>query len=564
VRSGNRLAGTLAITPKRGVEKGCALVAAEQRQLTQGLTEKGYRRLVEQSPDGICVYADGRVAFVNDAGVRLMLADSSDQLVGRPITDFVVGESLPAMNSGVAALREVGDCTGQYPAQMIRADGTLLPVEVVVVLTVWNDEPAYQVITRDVSARHATDTVLRYQAGLVNHVSDAIIATTSTGTVTSWNPAAETIYGRSAAEAHGRPIGELVGAAMDPVAIVASGGILHDSHRSAEGAPLDVRVSAAVMADGYVFVCCDLTALRRAEQHFEAVVDSMTEGIVVIGKDRRIKSINPAAVRIMGGTGPEFVGSDFFALTDPFPFYDADGVNIPPAERPAVAVLRDGIPFSNQVCGFDQFGDERIWLMSSCRLLNPDMPGQSDMLMSFLDITAERKTADKVMFYATHDALTKLPNRVAVLRRLRKALAAKDEGEPLRWVLFIDLDDLKATNDTLGHTVGDELLRAAATCLRRVVASEDVVGRLGGDEFVVQVCRDLTRAEIDEMIDCMRTELATPVDLGSTRAAINASIGVVEVHRDDTRTADEILRDADLAMYEAKRAARRADGRPTG
>ena len=404
--------------------------------------------------------------------------------------------------------------------------------------------------------RHATESVLRYQAGLVNHVSDAIIATTSAGVVTSWNPAAETIYGRSAAEAHGRPISELVGAAMDPVAIVASGGVVHSSHRSAEGAPLDVRVSAAVMADGYVFVCCDLTALRRAEQHFEAVVDSMAEGIVVIDKNGRIKSINPAAVQIMG-TGPEHLGGDFFAITGQFPFYDHEGVNIPPDLRPALATLREGKPFFNQVFGFDRMGAERVWLMSSCRLLNPDMPGQSDLLMSMTDVTNERAAAEKVMFYASHDALTELPNRVSVLRRLKKALAPTHEGEPLRWVLFIDIDELKATNDTHGHTVGDELLRAAANCLRGVVAAGDVVGRLGGDEFVVLIFRDLTRDELDGVIGCLRKELAAAVESGATRVPINASIGVVEVRREDQRTADELLRDADLAMYEAKRANRR-------
>ena len=139
--------------------------------------------------------------------------------------------------------------------------------------------------------------------------------------------------------------------------------------------------------------------------------------------------------------------------------------------------------------------------MSSCRLLNPDKPGQSDMLMSFTDVTNERAAADKVMFYASHDALTELPNRVSVLRRLKKALAPTHEGEPLRWVLFIDIDELKATNDTHGHTVGDELLRAAANCLRGVVTAGDVVGRLGGDEFVVLIFRDLTRDELDGVIE---------------------------------------------------------------
>jgi diguanylate cyclase (GGDEF)-like protein/PAS domain S-box-containing protein len=546
----------LSATSKTGVDEECVLVAAEQRRLARELSEDGYRRLVESSPDGICVYCDGRVVFVNAAGVRLMLADSIAQLVGRPVTDFVTSDSLPAMYAGMSALRAIGDCTEQYQAQMIRTDGSLLPVEVVAVLTMWGDEPAYQVITRDVSARRATDEVLRYQAGLVNHVSDAIIATTRAGVVTSWNPAAETIYGWSAAQAHGRPIGEVVGAAVDPETISASGKAVHRRHRSADGAPRDVRVSAAEMADGYVLVCCDLTDLHRAEQHFEAIVASMVEGVILIGMDKRIKSINPSAVQIMG-TGPEYVGRDFFEITDRFPFYDADGVDIAPPHRPALAVLRTGVPFHNQVFGFDEFGGGRKWLLSSCRLLNPDLPGQSDMLMSFVDITPQRKAADKAMFYATHDALTKLPNRVSVLRRLRKALGATHSGEPLRWVLFIDIDDLKATNDTMGHTAGDDMLRATATRLRRAVSTDDVVGRLGGDEFVVQVFRDLSREEVDDLIDGMREELAVPVSVGTTSAPIAASIGVIEVHRGDPRTADEILRDADLAMYEAKRTRRR-------
>ncbi len=531
----------------------------DDRQPSQALAEERYRRLVERSPDGICVHKDGRILYVNDAGVRLMLADSSDQLIGRPITDFVAPDSIPPMAAGVSELREVGDCSPHYPAQMIRADGTLLPVEIVIVLTIWEDELAHQVVTRDVSARHAADAALRYQAALVNHVSDAIIGTTSTGIITSWNRAAETIYGRSAAEAHGKPISELVGARVDAVAIVASGGVGHSTHRSADGVPLDVRVSAAAMDDGYVFVCCDMTALHRAEQHFEAVVGSMSEGVIVMDKDGRIKSINPAAVQIMG-TGPEHLGGDFFEITGQFPFYDHEGVDIPPDLRPALAVLRTGVPFFNQIFGFDRFGRDRIWLMSSCRLLNPDMPGQSDMLLSFTDVTNERAAADRVMFYASHDPLTKLPNRASVLRKINRALGSPDGHTQLRAVLFIDIDDLKTVNDTSGHTAGDELLRSAAQCLRRVMAEGDVAGRLGGDEFVVLVRRDVTRSDLDEMVERLRQEFDFPASVGATKMPIHASIGVVEVHRGDQRTADEILRDADFAMYEAKRARQRRDG----
>ena len=500
------------------------------------------------------MHKDGRVLYVNDAGVRLMLARSSDEIVGRPITEFVVSESIPPMLAGVAELRDVGDCTSVYPAQMIRIDGSLLAVEVVVVMTMWGDEIAYQVITRDVSARHSAEAAMRYRAALVNHVSDAIIATTETGLVTSWNPAAEAIYGRSVDEALGLPITALVGAAVDPPAIVASGGVLHTTHHSATGAVLDVRVSAAAMEDGYVFVCCDLTAVHRAEQHFEAVVETMADGVIVTDKDGFIKSINPAAVRIIGA-GPEHLGGDFFALTARYPFYDAEGVNIPPDLRPALAVLRTGVPYFNQVFGIPQLNGKRGWLMSSCRLVNPGLPGQSDMLLTFTDITKQRAAADELVFRATHDELTKLPNRASVLRRINKALVVP-YGYRLLAVLFIDIDDLKTTNDTLGHTAGDVLLCATAQRLLRAVADADIVGRLGGDEFVVLVCGDATRRELDDVVARVRVELATPAVIGGRSIEIRASIGVVEVADDEQRTADEILRDADLAMYQAKRARR--------
>ena len=193
--------------------------------------------------------------------------------------------------------------------------------------------------------------------------------------------------------------------------------------------------------------------------------------------------------------------------------------------------------------------------MSSCRLLNPGLPGQSDMLLTFTDITKQRAAADELVFRATHDELTKLPNRASVLHRINKALVAP-YGYRLLAVLFIDIDDLKTTNDTLGHPAGDDLLCATAQRLLRAVADADIVGRLGGDEFVVLVYGDATRRELHDVVARVRVELATPAVIGGTSTEIRASIGVVELADDEQRAADEILRDADLAMYEAKRARR--------
>jgi ribose transport system permease protein len=119
----------------------------------------------------------------------------------------------------------------------------------------------------------------------------------------------------------------------------------------------------------------------------------------------------------------------------------------------------------------------------------------------------------------------------------------------LRAVLFIDVDHLKTTNDTHGHEAGDHVLRTTAERLRRTVAPDDVVGRWGGDEFVVLVCRAATSADLDDLVSRLHAALAVPAAQGP----IGASIGVVEVGRSDRRTADQLLRDADRAMYEAKR-----------
>ena len=148
--------------------------------------------------------------------------------------------------------------------------------------------------------RKAAEAALRCRAALATRVSDAIIATTFTGIVTDWNPAAEAIYRRPVARARGLPASEAVGAPLDPAAIIAHGGIVHSTHHAADGAALAVRVSATATDNGYLLVCTDQTALRHAEQHFQTVVNTLDYGVSIIGSDGRVESSNPAAQRIWG------------------------------------------------------------------------------------------------------------------------------------------------------------------------------------------------------------------------------------------------------------------------
>jgi PAS domain S-box-containing protein len=130
------------------------------------VVEQRYRRLVDHSPHAICVHERGRVIYINPAGVRWIGAQSSAELVGHEITEFVHPDSVPAMLARIASLRHEGDTSPPSEAVMLRFDGTTLDVKAVSVRTVWEGRPAYQVIFRDLSAQKAVEAALRYQAAL--------------------------------------------------------------------------------------------------------------------------------------------------------------------------------------------------------------------------------------------------------------------------------------------------------------------------------------------------------------------------------------------------------------
>jgi diguanylate cyclase (GGDEF)-like protein/PAS domain S-box-containing protein len=158
---------------------------------------------------------------------------------------------------------------------------------------------------------------------------------------------------------------------------------------------------------------------------------------------------------------------------------------------------------------------------------------------------------ERARFRALHDPLTGLPNRAAVIERLRDSLRRGRPDQRRVGVLFIDLDGFKTVNDTLGHQAGDDLLCAVSARLRRVVRPGDVVGRLAGDEFAV-LCEDVTGvADLEIIADRILSALASPVELASP-VSIGGSIGLA-VSGPGIDDADQLLNSADLAMYVAKR-----------
>lgn len=527
--------------------------------------ERQSLQLLDQLPDAILVLDGGRIVYANSAAVLLIGAPADARLVAHPITEFIRPDSIPRLLDRMASLQFEGDTSEPLEAVLLRIDGTAADIEATSVLTRWEGRAACLIVIRDLHARKAAEAALTYQdalryqvalrhqdalhrqAALMTHVSDAVIVTTSTGIVTQWNPAAEAIYQRGPAEAFAMSVSELVGAPLEPAELVAAGGVVHAIHRLPDGSLLAVRIYAEAMDDGYILICTDQAKLRLVEKHLQTVVDLLDHGVLVIGGDGQFESANPAALRILGVGADQLLGTRYRSGVA---LYDAKGKRMQGDRSPVAHTRRTGEPVIIDMIGVDRPDGQRVWMAGICRLLNPDDREHSSLLLSFTDITAQHVASERLTYESAHDALTGLPNRPHVLTRIADDLDS--DSSVLAAVLYIDLDHLKSINDSLGHDAGDDVLRIAAQRMQHTIRPDDLLGRLGGDEFVVLVRGEVRREELDHIADRLHSALSTPVDTNGLTLQIGASVGIVALDDNDQRLPQEILRDADRAMYEAK------------
>jgi diguanylate cyclase (GGDEF)-like protein len=172
------------------------------------------------------------------------------------------------------------------------------------------------------------------------------------------------------------------------------------------------------------------------------------------------------------------------------------------------------------------------------------------------DITERRRAEQQITHLAHYDALTDLPNRALFSKRLEHELERTNGGEQLA-VLYIDIDEFKSVNDSLGHPAGDELLKAVASRLRSCVRDTDFVARLGGDEFAIVQAGIKQRSDVEELVKRIYEAIREPYECLGHQVATDASVGIA-LAPDDGTDLDQLLKSADLAMYGAK-----ADGRRT-
>jgi diguanylate cyclase (GGDEF)-like protein/PAS domain S-box-containing protein len=491
--------------------------------------EDRYRLLVELSPDGLVVHQDGRVAYANPAALRFVKLTDEADLLGRLIGDFVESTSLADMVSRIGSLTSPGDVSEPAEIGLVAVDGSILRAESTSVRTMWQGRPAFQVILRDLTAQKAAEAALRYQAALTSHVSDGIIASDVRGIIMSWNSAAERLYGVRVDEAVGQPLAAVIG--TDPPV----DGSREGSWARTDGTRIDVRYAVADVRDdagavtGHVVVCSDLTERRLAEQRYATVIASLQEGLVVVGRDGNVESMNPAAEALLDASARDLIGHRLASLELGAPH----GKTLLTDQGPGTTARLSGRS-EDTVVGLRDRGSTVRWLSFSARPLVTGLAPYA-VVLSFTDVTESLAAATALEHQATHDPLTALANRTLVVASLADALTEinRDGGQVA--VVFIDLDHFKVVNDSLGHGVGDQVLVEVGARLQAEIRPGDLAGRLGGDEFVV-----ITRMQ------------ATVGEVGGRSLVVNASAGVAVVSAPSTTSADDVLRDADIAMYRAK------------
>jgi len=288
------------------------------------------------------------------------------------------------------------------------------------------------------------------------------------------------------------------------------------------------------------------TALRESEERFRSAFDYAPIGIALVSATGTWLKVNRALSEILGYSEQEFLESDFQSMTFAKDLGDT---------LVKVHELHSG---KTQACQLEQrflHKDGRpVWTLWSASPIGGLDEANRNLIFQIQDIEDKKRAEEKLQYEATHDSLTGLPNRALFLSKLDEAIETAQRNPSYEVsVLFIDLDRFKVVNDSLGHLVGDQLLIAIARRLKDCLRPSDLVARLGGDEFVILVQGKDKGTDVVKIAERVQAKFSSPFSLAGNEIYSSASIGILNLGEGHL-SAEDMMRDADTAMYHAKRA----------
>jgi diguanylate cyclase (GGDEF)-like protein/PAS domain S-box-containing protein len=311
------------------------------------------------------------------------------------------------------------------------------------------------------------------------------------------------------------------------------------------GGALEILAGQAALAVERVELTQEVVR-QRGQALFRTLVQDASDVILIVGDDRRVRYATPSAVDIFGNLNVE--GMLLSDLVAPGTRADVDrvldmmltmtGVDASPGYLLRVE-RRDGLPAVLEVRWSDLREESTV----------------GGLVLTLRDVTEQHELEQELKYRAFHDTLTGLPNRALFVREAASALEGARAAGRTAGVLFVDLDDFKMVNDTMGHGVGDELLVAVAARLVSTVRQSDTAARLGGDEFALLIDDAVDPGAVDAFAKRVVAAFTEPFTLSEAKVLASVTVGVAT--SGDSGDVDELLRHADLALYAAKTAGKR-------
>ena len=306
-------------------------------------------------------------------------------------------------------------------------------------------------------------------------------------------------------------------------------------------------LSVLVIAGMLFFVVRKLSQQHQMEkERLDTAVNNIPQGLVVYDKAARITVCNERYIE-MFGLSPEVARpgrsmQDLIAHRKETGSFDGD------VDEFCDAIMRN-VALGKATCQLTEAPGGR-----AIQITNQPLEA-GGWVATIEDVTERKRSEQQIAHLAHYDALTDLPNRVLFREQLEHALEQVQFGEQLA-VLYIDIDEFKSVNDALGHSIGDELLKAVARRLRGCLRETDVAARLGGDEFAIIQTAVRNPAETTHLVERIYRAIREPYECTSHLITTDASIGIALASGDGVDL-DQLLKNADLAMYAAKSAGRR-------
>jgi diguanylate cyclase (GGDEF)-like protein/PAS domain S-box-containing protein len=539
-----------------------AQIRRERRQARKALreSESRFRTLVETASDAILTVSDsGRILFANPAAERIF---------GYPVA-AMIGEDLTMLVPDFPSLKELVPLPSGEGAQAHAASprvewtgrhegGCELPLDVSIGLFPREGRNLLTLIARDATERKKSERALRDSEErlrtLVNNAPIVLFALDREGVVTHLEGSGLETAGLTSGDVLGRSAFELYRGSPKGLAVLGralSGEAVRETF-DVMGLVFDVELAPRHDPDGKVAgaigVATNVTRQRRAERaadqsemRYRLLFEGNLAGVYRTTEDGRILDCNESFAQIFGYGSREEVLSlpawDLYLTAEDW--------------KATIARLKERGGLTNYEECLRRKDGSHVWVLENGNLLSGKDGKPGIIEGTIIDITERKRAEEKVKHLAFHDSLTGLPNRLLFSDRLRVAMVHANRYRQKLAVLFLDVDRFKVINDSLGHSIGDELLRRIAERVGGCIRQEDTIARLGGDEFTVLLPGIAKEEDAAAIAGKILEAVRLPFFIEHRELFITTSIGVT-LYPDDGADPETLVRNADTAMYRAK------------